>query len=252
MHSQKNIKPPDFSPLAKKYAQSRPTYPAELFSYLASLVDRRNLAWDCATGNGQAALELVKHFQRVIATDVSVEQIHHATQHPQIEYRVATSEQSGLDDRSVDLVTVAAAIHWFDLDRFYSEVQRVVRSGGLVAAWSYHVGFMEPPFDRIFERFYFEILAPYFAPGARLVDERYETITLPGESLDAGDFSMRAAWNLDQMLAFIESWSGTQRYIKERGQDPVALIAEELEQIWGERERVHNLRWPLYIRISRL
>ena len=107
------MKVPDYSPYAKEYAQSRLRYPAELFKYLASLVDRRDLAWDCATGNGQAVLELVKHFDRVIATDISTEQIKQATLHPQVEYRVARSEQSGLVENSVDLVTVASAIHWF-------------------------------------------------------------------------------------------------------------------------------------------
>jgi len=243
---------PDYSSFAKEYVQSRPRYPSKLFSYLASLVERRSLAWDCATGNGQAALELAKHFERVIATDVSAEQIRHATQHSQIEYRVAKSEQSGLEDKSVDLVTVASAIHWFDLDDFYAEAQRVTRPGGLLAAWTYHVGYVEPPFDQIFRRLYFEILSPYFAPGARLVDRHYETITLPGEAIATGDWSISAAWNLDQMLAFITSWSGTQRYFKELGEDPVALIAEELEYIWGERKRIHVVHWPLYTRISRL
>src|SRR5574341_2011719 len=112
-----NTNSPDYSPFARQYAESRPKYPAELFSYLAALVDRHHLAWDCATGNGQAALDLVKHFERVIATDVSAEQIRHAVPHPQIEYRVARAEQSGLEDQSVDLVTVASALHWFDLDR---------------------------------------------------------------------------------------------------------------------------------------
>jgi len=243
---------PDFSRIAKKYAESRPRYPVELFNYLASLADQHGLAWDCATGNGQAALELAKHFERVIATDISAEQIQHATQHQQIEYRVAKSEESGLDDRSVDLTTVASAIHWFDLDRFYSEVQRVTRSGGLLAAWTYHVAHVEPPFDQLFEHFYRELLYPYFAPGARLVDERYEAISLPGKPLKTGDFFVSAAWNLDQMLAFIESWSGTQQYIKERGEHPVAHIREQLENIWGERGRIHAVRWPLYIRISKL
>jgi SAM-dependent methyltransferase len=231
---------------------SRPTYSAALFSYLAALVDRRRFAWDCATGNGQAAMDLVKHFERVIATDVSAEQIRHAAPHPQIEYRVAAAEQSGLDDQSVDLVTVASALHWFDFGRFYAEVRRVVRSGGVLAAWTYHVGYVEPPFDEIFGRFYHDVVSPYFAAGAKLVDERYETITLPGEQITAENFFVSAAWNLEQMLAFIASWSGTQQYLRERGEDPVALIAEELEHLWGERDSVHTVRWRLYMRISRL
>ena len=219
------MRTPDYSPFAKEYAQSRPGYPTELFSKLALLVDRRNLAWDCATGNGQAALELAKHFDRVIATDISAEQIRHAVQHPRIDYRVAKSEQSSLEDRSVDLVTVASAMHWFDLEKFYAEARRVIRPGGMLAAWTYHVGYVEPPFDRIFERFYRDIVSPYFAPGAKLADARYETINLPGEAIDAGKFFVGAAWNLDQMMAFIGSWSGTQQYIKERGIDPAAFIS---------------------------
>jgi len=246
------MKSPDFSPFAEEYARARPRYPAELFNFLAALVERHALAWDCATGNGQAALELVKHFDRVIATDISAEQIHHATPHPQIEYRVTKSEHSGLDDRSVDVVTVAAAIHWFELDDFFAEARRVMRPGGLLAAWTYHVGHVEPPFDEIFRRFYFEILHPYFSPRVRLVDDLYETLILPGEALAPKAWSLSAAWNLDQMLAFIASWSGTQEYIKERGEDPALLIAEELEHLWGPREKIHVLRWPLYARISRL
>jgi SAM-dependent methyltransferase len=243
---------PDYSPFARQYAESRPRYPGELFAYLASLVDRRKLAWDCATGSGQAALDLVGHFEHVVATDISAEQVRHAPKHPKIEYRVAGSDHSGLADGSVDLVTVASAIHWFDLGRFYSEVRRVVRPGGVLAAWTYHVGHVEPPFDRIFDHFYRDVLREYFSPGARLVDERYEAITLPGAPIQAENFSMSAGWNLDQMLDFVASWSGTQKYIAERGEDPAALIARELEDEWGGRSRVHVVRWPLYMRISRL
>jgi SAM-dependent methyltransferase len=246
------MKSPDYSPYAGKYAQSRPSYPAELFTHLASLVDRRRLAWDCATGNGQAAVRLADYFEQVIATDISPEQIRHAMPHSRVEYRVARSEQSGLDESSVDLVTVASALHWFDLEAFYAEVQRVVRPGGVLAAWTYHVGHVEPPLDRIFARLYDDVLSPYFTPGARLVDQRYETIVLPGDPLDGIDLHVSATWNLDQMLAFIESWSGTQQYIQARGENPVALIAEDLEELWGAREIVHTVRWPLYIRISRL
>lgn len=246
------MKSPDYSSYAKQYAQSRPTYPEELFDYLASLAQQHDLAWDCATGSGQAALGLAKHFKKIIATDISAEQIKNAAPHPQIHYRVATSEQSGLDDKSVDLVTVASALHWFDLDRFYAEVRRVMSPGGVLAVWSYHVGYMEPPFDKIFLHFYQDILFNYFAPGARLVDDRYENIILPGEAIDAGQFYVTANWNLGQMLGFIKSWSGTQQYIKEKSEDPVNLIIDDLKQAWGDSEGPHELRWPLFVKVSRL
>jgi hypothetical protein len=243
---------PDYSPYARHYAQSRPGYPTELFVYLASLVHQRHLAWDCATGNGQAAAELVKCFDRVIATDISAEQIRQAVPHPRIDYRVAGSERSGLDDRSVDLIAIASAMHWFDLDRFYAEVTRVAHPGSILAAWTYHVGHVEPPFDRVLGRFYREVVFNYFGAGARLVDDRYETITLPGAPIRGKDFHVTAFWNLDQMLAFVRSWSGTQEYIKQRGSDPVDVVARELESLWGGRTRIHAVRWPLYLRLSTL
>lgn len=243
---------PDFSPIAREYARFRPTYPRELFDYLAPLVDRRERAWDCATGNGQAALELARHFTKVIATDVSAEQIRHATPDPRVEYRVASAEESGLEPGSVDLLTVASAIHWFDLDRFCAEARRVARRGGVLAAWSYHAGRMDPPFGPILERFYQDVVQPYFPPGSKLVDEDYRGLVLPGEPIQPPRFWMSARWNLDQMLAFVGTWSGTLEYIRRRGESPVPLVAEPLERIWGDRTAVRALRWPLAIRVSRL
>ena len=243
---------PDFSPIAKQYAAFRPRYPDELLAFLASLVHPRHLAWDCATGNGQAALGLVEYFDKVIATDVSAEQIRHATQHPQIEYRVANAEQSGLADHSVDLIVAATAMHWFNIRNFYKEVRRIGRPESVLAAWTYHAGYIEPPFGKILKRFYDEVVSPYFAPGARLVDERYETIRLPGKEIEVPQFWMNTTWNMEQMLGFIRSWSGTQRYIQERGEDPVKLIVGELENLWGDRAKTYTIRWPLFVKVSRL
>ncbi|NJN88139.1 MAG: class I SAM-dependent methyltransferase [Leptolyngbyaceae cyanobacterium SL_7_1] len=119
-----------FSDHAQNYAKYRPGYPTVLFDYLATLVERPEVAWDCATGNGQAALGLAAHFPTVYATDASAEQIAHAFPHERIHYRVASAESSGLANCSVDLVTVGLALHWFDRERFYQEVQRVVKPGG--------------------------------------------------------------------------------------------------------------------------
>jgi SAM-dependent methyltransferase len=244
---------PDFSPLAGRYARARPGYPPALFEHLATLVDRRVMAWDCATGNGQAAVSLAEHFERVIATDISPDQIGHAIKHRRVEYRVARSESSGLDDHSVDLVTVASAVHWFDLEAFYAEVQRVLLPGGVLAVWTYHVGHVEPPFDSVFYRFYYDVLSPFFSSGAKLVDEHYKTLVLPGESLDPKEpFFVTAEWNLDQMKAFIKSWSGAQKYSEERGHDPVDAISDELGSLWGTPTKIHRVRWPLFVRAARI
>src|SRR5438132_5354114 len=93
-----------FSGLAAEYAKFRPHYPDELFEYLALISPRRELAWDCATGNGQAAVGLARHFDRVTATDASAQQIESAEPDERISYRVAPAEASAIDSASVDLI----------------------------------------------------------------------------------------------------------------------------------------------------
>lgn len=246
------MKSPDYSPYAKRYAQSRPGYPDELFQHLASLTDLHNVAWDCAAGSGQAARSLVKHFEKVIATDISSEQIKNADKHDRIEYRVASSENSGITNQSVNLITAASAVHWFNLPEFYKEVRRVIVPGGILAVWTYHVGYIESPFDELFLNFYRNILAPYFSEGARLVDNKYSEITLPGTPIESKNFRVSIDWKLADMLNFIESWSGTQQYLKLNKKNPVMLIEEKLRLLWGDPDKIHTLRWPLFLKISRL
>jgi SAM-dependent methyltransferase len=243
---------PDFSPFAAAYARSRPRYPAELFDWLAAQCPRRDAAWDCATGNGQAALGLAGRFARVVATDRSAEQLRHAPARPGVEWRAAPAESSGLADASIDLVTVAAAVHWFDLPAFLVEVARVARPGAVLAVWTYHVGRVEPPFDGFFHRLYWETLKPYFAPQTRLVDEGYATLALPGEALAAPRFEMRAEWTAAQALDFVASWSGSQAFRAARGVDPGGLVRDEAERLWGGEEASRTLRWPLHLRAVRL
>src|SRR5688500_3114655 len=112
-----------FSKQSGQYAQYRPQYPDEIYAYLASITPGRSLAWDCGTGNGQAAMGLARYFNKVHATDASAEQIALAYAHHKVDYRVEPAEQVSLSDSSTDLVTVAVAIHWFNFDEFYREVK---------------------------------------------------------------------------------------------------------------------------------
>jgi SAM-dependent methyltransferase len=116
-----------FSRQAADYAKFRPSYPREIFDYVGSIAPSRQLAWDCGTGNGQAAVGLASVFARVIATDASEKQIANAQPHERVEYRVAPAENSGTKSGSVDLIMVAQALHWFDLDRFYAEARRAMK-----------------------------------------------------------------------------------------------------------------------------
>ncbi len=244
--------PPDYSAYAESYAASRPGYPDELFEWLASVARGCETAWDTATGSGQAASGLAAHFDRVIGTDTSAAQIANARPHPRIAYRVARAEESGLPSDSVDLVVAASAMHWFDLPSFYREAERVARRDCVLAAWSYHVAHVTAPFDEVLWSFYRDVVQPYFSPGARLVDQRYEGIVLPGRMLAAPSSVLSVDWTAAEILGFVRTWSGVQSYIRVHGEDPVARLAPEIDRICGEARSRHVVRWPLYLRASRL
>jgi len=242
---------PDFAPVAELYARSRPVYPAELFLYLRDKSPNDNAAWDCATGTGQAAAGLARCFSKVHATDISPEQLKYAVEHPRITYRHAPASKSGLDDDSVDLVTVSAAVHWLDLPVFLAEVKRVLRPGGLLAIWTYHIAHTGEPFGRLLNHLYTNHLFNDFGHGARHVDARYENLDLPGAFTPEEQFEARAEFDLQQMEEFIESWSGSVAYKKRTGQNPVDVIRGDLQHEWGNPEFVRTLTFPLYMKLIR-
>jgi len=240
-----------FSGQAGSYAHYRPGYPAELFDYLAERAPSRSLAWDCATGSGQAACELAKRFHSVIASDASQAQIDAARPCPGVTYRTALAEQSGQEDASVDLVTVAQALHWFDLESFYREVKRVLRPNGLLAVWSYNLLRIEPAIDRLIDRFYGETLADYWPAERRRVEKGYADLPFPfSPAADPPLFNMTAQWSLPQLLGYLGTWSATARFREATGQDPLPSLAENLLPVWGAPETGRRVSWPLSLRVG--
>jgi SAM-dependent methyltransferase len=240
-----------FSEQASTYAAARPGYPDALFQFIASLAPARRLALDCATGNGQAARDLVRYFDRVIATDASADQIANAVAAPNVEYRVAPAEASGLPDHSVDVVTVAQALHWLDHDRFYTEVRRVTVPGGVVAAWCYGACRVTPEIDALMHEFQEGIVGPYWNPGRRWVDEGYRTIPFPFEEVRPPSFELRVRWSLSQLQEYISSWSAVASYRRERGEDPVAPLLGRIVKFWGPADGLRDVTWPLGLRVGR-
>jgi SAM-dependent methyltransferase len=195
---------------------------------------------------------LAKHFNRVIATDASADQIAQAVAHERIEYRVERAEEVSLEPRSVDLVSVATAVHWFDLDRFYQVVRRVGRSGGILAVWMYDLPVINPSIDQILKHYYRDVLAGYWPERFHFLADRYQTLPFPFEELNPPKFEMRADWELGRLVGFLDSWSATRRYQKERGQNPIKIIWKDLSEIWGELGQGRTIRWPLYLRVGRV
>jgi len=240
-----------FSGHSDRYAQSRPRYPDEIYAYLASIAPGRSLAWDCGTGNGQAALGLAKHFDGVHATDASAEQIKLAYPHERVSYHVEPAEHVSLSDSSVDLVTVAVAIHWFDFDEFYREVKRVLKPDGILAAWTYNSVEISPEIDPLIWHYYGDIVGEYWPERIRYLEERYETLPFPFEEVRPPSFAMEIHWNLIQLAGFLDSWSATQRYKAQKGQHPLERIWDRLAAAWGNENEKRLIRWPLHFRIGR-
>ena len=239
-----------FSSRAARYAQYRPHYPAALFDHLARIAPARTLAWDCACGSGQATIDLAQRFERVIATDASVAQIAGAKPAPNIEYRVVHAENSGLPESSIDLITVAQALHWLNIDAFYSEAGRVLRPGGILAVWTYAMSHLEgEDVDAIAQDFYQNVIGPYWPPERKLVEDEYRSLDFPKPELVAPKFRMETHWTLDQWLGYLSSWSGTKNYIQARGEDPVERLRIDLARVWGGAEHRRRIEWPLAVRL---
>ena len=240
-----------FSKHAGQYAQYRPKYPDEIYAYLASISPGLSLAWDCGTGNGQAAIGLAKYFDRVHATDASAEQISRSIAHPKVNYQVEPAEHISLEDSTLDLVTVAVAIHWFNLDEFYREVKRVLRPDGILAAWTYNLTEISPEIDQLIQQLSNEILSGFWPERIRYIEEGYQTIPFPFEEINPPPFVMEVSWDLHQFAGYLDSWSATQRYKAQKGNHPLDGIWGNLVSAWGDENKARLIRWPLHFRIGR-
>ena len=238
-----------FSGHASEYSNARPTYPRRLFEFLAQLVSEREAAWDCGTGNGQAAIALSKYFETVFATDASPDQLAQADRKPGVVYLAVPAEGSTLEVDSIDLITVAQALHWFDFDRFFAEVRRVAKPGAAIAAWAYELAKVTPAIDEIVSAFFGE-LHSFWPPERRFVEERYRDIPFPFETIEAPEFSMSASWECADMLAYFRTWSAVRRCAAATGVDPVGEIEAPLAGAWGAAAR--EVRWPLILKVGRL
>jgi SAM-dependent methyltransferase len=242
-----------FSTVAREYASFRPGYPPELFAWLARISPSRDSVWDCGCGSGQASVALAEHFARVHATDVAPEQIAAAKPHPRVRYSVAPAEHSGLPAESVDLVTVAQALHWFDVTAFYAEAARVARPGALIAVWNYpRPKFVDADLDRRFFAFYTDVVGPYWPPERRHIESGYRTLPFPFEEIEAPQFGLELSWNLEQVVGYVSSWSATARYRKALGTDPVPLLRDSLTPAWPAGGARVPIRMPIGLRIGKL
>ncbi|MBX2843948.1 MAG: class I SAM-dependent methyltransferase [Flammeovirgaceae bacterium] len=240
----------NFSDKSKEYLKFRPIYSPEVFEFLNSLVEEKQLAWDCGTGNGQFALKLAEYFDQVIATDLSANQIGNATKHDRIAYKVEQAENASFPKSSFDLIAVAQAIHWFDFDRFYPVVQKALKPNGIFAAIGYSTLRLPVHLNEITNHFYTGVVGEYWGKERKYIDEGYQTILFPFEEIEAPKFKIEVNWTFEQLIGYLNTWSSVKHYIKQNGENPVNFIEDELKANWGEAPEIRVV-FPIVLRVGK-
>ncbi|HHW39249.1 MAG TPA: class I SAM-dependent methyltransferase [Bacillales bacterium] len=241
-----------FSIQAKQYSKYRPHYPKELYMYLLSCVKEKKRAWDCATGNGQAAVALSEYFDNVIGTDLSLSQLTHAIKKRNIEYYESVAESTPIASNSIDLITLAQALHWFDFNKFYKEVHRVGAHDSIIAAWCYGQCTISKPIDEITDYLYRDVLNGFWPNESKYIQEEYMTIPFPFKKIESPAFHMMEEWNLDEYIGYLNTWSATQKFITNAGTSLLSPIHNELKKAWGEPETHHKVTWPIHMLIGKI
>jgi ubiquinone/menaquinone biosynthesis C-methylase UbiE len=221
-----------FSDRSSEYAAQRPTYPDGLFAFIAERAPSKQAAWDCATGNGQAAVGLVRHFTRVEATDASAAQLAHALPAPRVRYSVQPAEQTTFADGAFDALCVAQSLHWFDFDRFFAEATRVLKPGGVFAAWGYDRFTVTPTFDAAFQRRVLDVLAGAWPEQNRMLWNGYRDVPMPFAPIEAPAFHIDVHWTLEQLVGYVGTWSATKRYLAESHPEWLGELRDQLRSAW--------------------
>lgn len=238
-----------FSGHSKQYAQFRPVYPPELYDFIFQQVTGFDIAWDAGTGNGQAAKVLAQRFNKVYATDISTQQLDQAIQATNIQYSVA-HEQTSFEEASIDLVTVAQAAHWFEMNKFSTEVKRVTKSHALIAIWGYGLLQISKPIDAIMTDFYTRTIGPYWDVERKHIDKHYANLHFPFSEIECPEFHLRIDWTLDELEGYINTWSAVRQYISTHQHNPVDSLIKQISQHWKETRQ--SVIFPLFLRLGRV
>lgn len=242
-----------FGEKSAEYRQFRPQYPDELYHYLNSKVNQHDLAWDCGTGNGQAAFKLADYFTQVVATDLNQAQLDMAMKKENIRYFCCSAEKTPLDNQTIDLITVAQALHWFNLDEFYLEVMRVLKPDGILAAWCYSLGKINEEMNKVILKIYDTILGDQYWPKERrYIDAEYKTIPFPFTKISTPTFEIKKEMNFFALIGYLNTWSAVKEYQKINQHNPLNFIYSDLQKIWGDPEKMYTMTWPIHLLLGKI
>lgn len=241
----------NFSDNSAAYLQYRPSYPDQIFTYLKSVQPHGKTAWDCGTGNGQIAQKLTGLYSKVHATDISKAQTDCAVENPDIFYSVQPAEKTNFPDHFFDLIIVGQAVHWFDFESFYAEVNRTAKENALIIIVGYGRLRVSEEVDRVIDHFYQEIIGSYWDKERKYIDENYLTIPFPFEELKSPDFYNTYHWSFDHLKGYLETWSAVKHYTRDKGVNPLSLIEKDLKEAWGTLEK-RKITFPVLLRAGKI
>lgn len=239
-----------FSAQSSAYAAFRPTYPEDLFAFIFQHLRGKKCAWDCATGNGQVAVRLADHFEKVFATDISENQLKHAIPVKNIVYVKHAAEHTPFPDHHFDLITVGQALHWFDRDAFIQEAIRVGKPGGLLAVWGYAQLDIDPVINPLIQVFYEKTVGPYWDDARKWVEDGYSSFVIPLPQIPSPAFTIQTSWTIEQLAGYFFSWSATQKYIATNGSNPVPELIQSIAPHWDQTHK--PVRFPVFLRLFRI
>jgi ubiquinone/menaquinone biosynthesis C-methylase UbiE len=241
----------NFSTGSNLYAKYRPTYPQELFDALLAHISNKKLALDVGTGNGQVAEQLALYFEKVYATDISSEQIKQAQPNEKIEYSVQSAEKTNFENNTFDLIVVAQAVHWFDFESFYTEIDRILKKNGVFAMWGYGLIRTFPELDKIIDDFYYNQIGKYWDAERKHIDDAYQNIPFPFEKAKIFNFENKILWNLEYLIGYLNTWSAVKHYEKQNGKNPVQAIENELKQAIAQKESF-EVTFPIFMKVGEM
>lgn len=235
----------NFSQDSGNYGKFRPTYPEELYNYILTKVKSTEMAWDCATGNGQVASKLSDYFKKVEATDLSNNQLEYAIRKTNITYSRQVAELTNFPGHHFDLITVGQALHWFNFDAFFNEVKRVLKPEGVFVAFGYGLNSVSPAVNEIINDFYHNTIGPYWDEERRYIDDQYQSINFPFSHIEHRKFEYQVAWNVNHYMGYLNTWSAVKHFIKANNFNPVDELVEQLFEPWGKGQR--TVVFPIFL-----
>ncbi|XP_071543816.1 putative methyltransferase DDB_G0268948 isoform X3 [Panulirus ornatus] len=230
---------------AAVYAKFRPQTPATLTDRVISFLTEKYkeslaAAADVGCGSGQSTQVLGPHFASVTGLDISEAQISEATKQntrTNISFKVSGAEKLPFPNSSLQLVTAGQACHWFDLPKFYQEVDRVLVPGGVLALYGYLFpqpihGDLTEKLGDIIEDVYQKDTNGYWESGIEDVgtcygDQKY-IIPYPDLIRDDTHFVDKIA-SVSDLTGYITSWSGFQNFLAKNGDTAAKKILDNFQ-----------------------